>query len=179
MADHLDKCPNTPQGVKVDASGCPIDSDGDGVADYLDKCPDTPRDLVVDRNGCPVLMQREETITLHILFDFDKAVIKSEYHDHLKEVADFMEKYPDTKAVIEGHTDSIGSKTYNQKLSQRRAEATREYLVNRLNINADRLTAKGMGEEEPVASNDTEEGRAKNRRIMAVFNAEMEYYQKK
>ncbi len=179
VPDYQDKCPDTPRGVKVDRSGCPLDSDGDGVYDYLDKCPDTPRDLKVDSTGCPILMKENVSIRLDIQFDVNKADIKPEYHERLKEVADFMVKYPETKAVIEGHTDSTGAAAYNQKLSQRRAESVRDYLIKNFNISPDRLTAKGYGEEKPVASNDTKEGRSQNRRIEAVFNAEKEYYEKK
>ena len=177
--DYQDKCPNTPRGVKVDSSGCPLDTDGDGVLDYLDKCPDTPRDLKVDASGCPILMKEKVSIRLDIQFDVDKADIKSEYNDRLKEVADFMAKYPQTKAVIEGHTDSTGAASYNQRLSQRRADSVRDYLIQNFNISQNRLTAKGYGEEKPVASNDTKEGRSQNRRIEAVFIAEEEYYEKR
>jgi OOP family OmpA-OmpF porin len=177
--DYQDKCPNTPKGVKVDASGCPLDSDGDGVYDYQDKCPDTPRDLKVDSTGCPILMKSKESIRLDILFDTDKANIKPEYDNQLNKVADFMAKYPETKAEIDGHTDSIGSASYNQKLSQRRADSVRDYLIKNFSIAPERLTAKGFGEEQPVASNDTKEGRSQNRRIEAVFSAESEYYEKK
>jgi OOP family OmpA-OmpF porin len=179
VPDYQDKCPNTPRGVKVDSSGCPLDSDGDGVYDYLDKCPDTPRDLKVDSTGCPILMKENVSIRLDIQFDVNKADIKPQYDERLKDVADFMVKYPETKAVIEGHTDSTGAAAYNQSLSQRRAESVRDYLIKNFNINPDRLTAKGYGEEKPVASNDTKEGRSQNRRIEAVFNAEEEYYEKK
>jgi OOP family OmpA-OmpF porin len=177
--DYLDKCPNTPRGVKVNSTGCPLDTDGDGVYDYLDKCPDTPRDLKVDANGCPILMKDKVTISLDIQFDTDKSDIKPQYNGRLKEVADFMIKYPATTAVIEGHTDSVGSEAYNQKLSQRRADSARDYLIKNLSVSANRLTAKGFGEGQPVASNDTEEGRSKNRRIQAVFSAETQYYEKK
>lgn len=177
--NYLDKCPDTPRGVKVDKSGCPLDTDDDGVLDYLDKCPDTPRDLKVDADGCPILMKEEVSIRLDIQFDVDKADIKPEYNDKLKEVADFMTKYPGTKAVIEGHTDSTGSAAYNQGLSQRRAESVLNYLVQNFNISQNRLSARGFGEEQPVASNDTKEGRSQNRRIEAVFTAEAEYYEKR
>jgi OmpA-OmpF porin, OOP family len=177
--DYLDKCPDTPQGVKVNSSGCPLDTDGDGVYDYLDKCPDTPKDLKVNTDGCSILMKKQVAINLDIQFDTDKAVIKPEYNGRLKEVADFMTTYPQTTTVIEGHTDSVGKSAYNQKLSQKRSDAVRAYLINNFNLSADRLTAKGYGEEKPVASNDTEEGRSQNRRIQAVFNAETEYYEKR
>ncbi|MCJ7541679.1 MAG: OmpA family protein, partial [Desulfobacterales bacterium] len=179
VVDSKDKCPDTPKGVAVNSSGCPLDTDGDGVYDYLDKCEGTPKDLKVDKDGCPILMKKTATIDLDIQFDTNKAEIKAQYHGRLKEVADFMAAYPETKAVIEGHTDSVGSAAYNQKLSQRRAESVRDYLIQKFNIRSNRLTAKGLGEERPVASNDTEEGRRRNRRIQAVITAETEIFQKR
>jgi OOP family OmpA-OmpF porin len=179
VVDSRDKCPNTPAGVKVNSDGCPFDTDGDGVYDYLDKCPDTARDLRVTPDGCPILIQRKVTKTLDIQFDTDKSDIKPEYRERLKEVADFMEKYPQTSTVIEGHTDSVGAARYNVGLSQRRADSVKNYLIENFNISPDRLATKGYGEEKPVASNDTAEGRAQNRRIEATFNAQTEYYEKK
>ena len=179
VVDSKDTCPDTPKGVTVSSSGCPLDSDGDGVYDYLDKCPDTPIDLKVDADGCPIPLKKVARIDLDIQFDTNEADIKARYYDRLKEVADFMATYPGTTAVIEGHTDSVGSAAYNLTLSQRRAESVRDYLIQNFNINPDRLTAKGFGEDRPVASNDTKEGRSKNRRIQAVFTAEKEIYQKR
>jgi len=177
--DYLDKCPDTPKGVTVDSSGCPLDTDGDGVYDYRDNCSETPRDLKVDKYGCPILIKKTVTIDLDIQFDLDKADIEPQYHGRLKEVADFMTAYPETKAVIEGHTDSLGPAAYNLKLSQRRADSVRNYLIQNFNINPNRLTAKGFGEDRPVASNDTEGGRRKNRRIQAVITAEAEIFEKR
>jgi OmpA-OmpF porin, OOP family len=179
VPDYLDKCPDTPSGVKVNSSGCPLDSDGDGVPDYLDKCPDTARDLKVTADGCPILIKKEVTKDLHIQFDFNKADIKPEYDSNLKEAADFMNKYPQTTTVIEGHTDSVGKPKYNQTLSQKRADSVRDYLIKNFNISPDRISTKGYGEDKPIASNDTEEGRSQNRRIQATFKAESEYYEKK
>jgi OmpA-OmpF porin, OOP family len=177
--DYLDKCPNTPAGVKVNSSGCPLDTDGDGVYDYLDKCPDTPRDLKVDAQGCPIAIKKKYTIALKIEFDHDKADIKPEYDSRLKEVADFMTTYLEVKEEIDGHTDSVGAATYNMKLSQRRAESVRNYLIKNFNISPDRLTVKGFGETQPIADNKTAEGRQQNRRIEAVMNAEKEVYEKR
>jgi len=108
-------------------------------------------------------------ITLDILFDFDKSVIKPQYHDEIKKAADFLIKYDFVTGVIDGYTDNKGSYKYNQKLSQRRAEAVRTYLIEKFGIKPERLGAKGHSYDNPVASNDTAEGRAKNRRIEANF----------
>ncbi len=163
VPDYLDKCPGTPAGVKVDSVGCPLDTDGDGVPDYLDKCPDTPKNAAVDKNGCP----EKVCITLKVEFDFDKADIKPEFHDEIKRVADFLKEYPQATAVIEGHTDSKGTVKYNQKLSERRAKAVMKNLVDEFGISAKRLSSKGFGESKPIADNATDEGRQKNRRVVA------------
>jgi OOP family OmpA-OmpF porin len=157
VPDYLDKCPNTPQGVKVDAEGCPLDSDGDGVPDHLDECPDTPKGATVNRVGCWALQGV-------VLFDFNKSYIKPEAHGLLDEVVVIMKKNPELKGVIEGHTDSIGSEGYNQGLSERRARSVEKYIEEH-GIDPDRFTTRGYGESKPIASNDTEEGRRENRRV--------------
>lgn len=165
VIDKLDQCPDTPAGVKVDEVGCPLDTDKDGVYDYLDKCPDTPIELKVDKDGCPIKV----TINLNVLFDFNKSDLKPQYHEEIKRVADYMKAYPWEKATLEGHTDSKGADAYNEKLSQRRVDAIKNYLVEKFGISADRLTAVGYGESKPIATNDTEEGRQLNRRVQAVM----------
>lgn len=162
VADYLDKCPDTPKGAKVDAAGCPLDSDGDGVADYLDKCPNTLKGVMVDETGCAV------SLTLKINFDYDKADIKPSFQGELKKAADFIAKYPGNKILVAGHTDSKGTDAYNQKLSERRAKAVREYLVGKLGVAADKLVARGYGETQPVGDNATAEGQAKNRRVEVI-----------
>jgi len=165
VIDKLDQCPDTPAGVQVDEVGCPLDTDKDGVYDYLDKCPDTPIELKVDKDGCPMKV----TINLNVLFDFDKADVKPKYHSEIKRVADYMNAYPWEKATLEGHTDSKGTDAYNEKLSQRRVDAIKKYLVEKFGISADRLKAVGYGESKPIATNDTDEGRQLNRRVQAVM----------
>lgn len=109
------------------------------------------------------------SIDLKILFDNDKSVINPDYYQEVKEVADFLNQYPSAHAVIEGHTDNRGNSGYNQKLSQRRADAVKQLLESQFGIKAERLTATGYGDANPVASNETAEGRAKNRRVVAVI----------
>jgi OOP family OmpA-OmpF porin len=154
--DYLDQCPNTPKGVKVDAKGCPLDTDGDGVYDYLDKCPGTPRGAIVDTRGCWVLEG--------VLFDTAKWSIKNQYYPVLEEVVSVLKANPSLKLQIAGHTDSRASAEYNQKLSENRAKAVKDYLVKR-GIKAGSLTTKGYGLSMPIAPNDTPEGMAKNRRV--------------
>lgn len=133
------------------------DSDGDGVPDDLDKCPNTPKGATVNSVGCWALKGV-------VLFDFDKADIKPEAHQLLDEVVTILKKNREMKGVIEGHTDSMGSEEYNQGLSERRAQAVEKYIEEH-GIDADRYTIKGYGESNPIASNDTEEGRQENRRV--------------
>ena len=109
-------------------------------------------------------------ITLHGEFDIDRALIRPEYREEIAHVGDFMKKYPTTTAVIEGHTDNVGSAEHNLDLSQRRAEAVVDYLVENFGIDRSRLSAKGYGLTRPVADNATDEGRQKNRRIEAIID---------
>jgi OOP family OmpA-OmpF porin len=112
--------------------------------------------------------------TLNVEFDFDKSTIKKGYDKDINDLAKVMRDYPDLNVVIEGHTDSIGTAAYNKKLSQRRADAVKKYMVEEDGIDANRITAKGFGEERPIASNDTDEGRQKNRRVEAAVDYQIE-----
>lgn len=165
VIDKLDQCPDHVAGVKVDEVGCPLDTDKDGVYDYLDKCPDTPIELKVDKDGCPMKV----TINLNVLFDFDKADVKPKYHDEIKRVADYMKAYPREKATLEGHTDSKGTDAYNEKLSQRRVDAIKNYLVEKFGISADRLKASRLWRSETHRHQRPDEGRQLNRRVQAVM----------
>ncbi len=193
VPDYKDRCPDTPIGVKVDNAGCPLDSDKDGVPDYKDKCPNTPLEAkgLVDNAGCPLDSDKDgvpdykdrcpntpegykvdekgcfHEVRLEIHFDTNKADIKPEYIPVLEKFAKFLKENPKIKVEIQGHTDSVGSEEYNLKLSQKRAEAVKRVLVEKFGISPDRIIAKGYGESMPIAPNDTEEGRAKNRRVVA------------
>jgi OOP family OmpA-OmpF porin len=109
-------------------------------------------------------------MTLKIEFDYDKSDIKPKYHEVIGKVADFLKKYPETTSVIEGHTDNRGSYKYNIKLSERRADSVRNYLIEKFGIEPERLSTKGYGYTKPIASNKTAEGRQKNRRVDAVID---------
>jgi len=163
--DDKDQCPNTPRGDKVNAVGCslPKDSDGDGVTDDKDQCPNTPRGEMVDEVGCTL------KLTLNINFDVDKAVIKPEFKGELDKAAAYIKRYSQIPyMLIAGHSDSQGPEEYNQGLSERRAQAVREYLLANYQIDEKKLVSRGYGELRPVASNDTSEGRYKNRRVEVV-----------
>ena len=139
------------------------DRDGDGVADSRDRCPDTPKGEIVDEFGCTL------KLTLHINFDFDKSDIKPEFAADLKTAGEFVVKNKDVPYIlVEGYTDSVGEDAYNQKLSERRAEAVRQYLIDHFDIDPKRLVARGGGESNPVADNGTDTGRAENRRVEIV-----------
>jgi OOP family OmpA-OmpF porin len=166
--DGIDQCPNTPKGATVNDVGCPSDSDGDGVFDGIDQCPGTPKGLKVDAKGCATL-KTPESIDLLVEFDFDSAVVKTGYFGQIDDVANFMKKYAEVKAVIEGHTDSMGSEAYNLKLSQRRATSVMQKLIDR-GVEPSRLKAIGYGEARPIADNKTREGRDRNRRVMATIS---------
>jgi len=156
VIDSIDECPDTPLGVAVDAVGCPLDSDRDGVYDYLDQCPGTPAGARVNSLGCWILLE--------LLFDFDKAIIKSSSLPELNEIAIILKKNPGLKIHLKGHTCNIGSKEYNMDLSIRRANAVKKYLVSK-KISMERITTQGFGLSKPVASNKTKQGRAMNRRV--------------
>jgi OOP family OmpA-OmpF porin len=160
VIDALDNCPNTPTGAKVDSNGCALDTDGDGVADYKDQCPDTPAGAVVNELGCskPLVLEG-------VNFELDSDQLTGASEAILAPIAQAHKMYhADVALVISGHTDSTGSDAYNQDLSQRRAESVRAYLVSQ-GSPADKLSAVGYGESNPVADNGTKEGRAQNRRV--------------
>lgn len=164
--DYLDRCPGTPEGAPVNDYGCPLDSDGDGVYDYLDQCPDTPRGVSVDNFGCPT------TLTLHINFGHDSSRVGPEYDDEIAKAAQCIRDYPGNAVFIDGHTDSSGAAAYNQTLSEQRAAAVKQRLVERFGIPEKRMVPRGFGESRPVANNDLAEGRALNRRVEVACGAE-------
>ncbi|MWV16622.1 OmpA family protein [Pseudomonas sp. L-22-4S-12] len=147
------------------------DSDNDGVCDNVDKCPDTPANTTVDADGCPAVAEVVR-VELDVKFDFDKAQVKEESYGDIKNLADFMNQYPQTATTVEGHTDSVGTDAYNQKLSERRANAVRDVLVNQYSVGAERVNSVGYGESRPVADNASEAGRAVNRRVEAEVEAQ-------
>ena len=179
VLDSADACPNTPKGVKVNSRGCPLDTDRDGVYDYLDKCPGTKPGLKVDTVGCPIKLTSTVDIQLNVNFDTNKSVVKPQYFGEIKRVADFMNQYEGTSVEVQGHTDSRGSNAYNKALSQRRADAVAAVLVREHGVAANRVTARGYGEESPIASNDDEQGRAANRRVVGSVSAQVERLEKR
>ncbi len=167
--DGLDRCPNTPEGAPVDSEGCPLDSDGDGVYDYMDRCPNTPRGTEVDRNGCPIPEPEPEVRSFtfqDVYFEFDSSEITDEGREKLMAIGDSLTMVDDAVIEVHGHTDSTGPEEYNMGLSQRRAESVQSFLVENFSqLSAGQFTIRSFGETQPIATNDTREGRAQNRRV--------------
>ncbi len=165
IADGDDECPNEAGLARF--NGCP-DSDGDGIADKNDKCPNEAG--VAELQGCPApvvpTVQEQEQLNAYaktILFATNKSNIKEQSAETLTDIIAILEKYPDARFSIEGHTDSTGSDAYNLKLSKERANAVMRYLVNG-GIAPERLESEGYGETKPIADNSTAAGRQQNRR---------------
>ena len=167
VPDTLDLCPGTPKGMAVDANGCP-DTDGDGVPDNLDKCPGTPRGVPVDDTGCPLagieVAGNEWFVRGKILFAVNKAVLNPEAQELLIKVATFLKKNQQYMVEVQGNTDNTGPMAWNMELSKLRADSVNDFLVAN-GVDAGRLTTKGFGPNEPLAPNNTAEGRATNRRV--------------
>ncbi|SEL55401.1 OmpA-OmpF porin, OOP family [Colwellia chukchiensis] len=144
-----------------------LDSDNDGVIDRKDQCPNTPAANKVDSDGCTIFTEANDEMRLLVNFDNAKAIVKPEYLDNIKVAADFLKQYPHTDLTISGHTSSQGAAAYNKKLSQQRAEAIVDVLVQEFGIAPSRLTAEGKGEEELLNPANTATAHAENRRIEA------------
>lgn len=149
------------------------DGDADGVCDTVDQCPGTPAGVTVDATGCPPAMKENVSIEMKVLFDFDKSDVKPEFSGEVQKVSDFLKQNPAAKATVEGHTDSRGSDEYNQALSERRASAVKDKLVEQ-GVDASRVDSVGYGEGRPVSDNATAEGRDQNRRVVSTIEAEVE-----
>ena len=181
VENWTDKCPNTPAGMKVNALGCEIDTDGDGVLDSADKCPTV---FAKTPDGCPPVVVSPASASSpapapapapatpdapvvvlgDVNFDFDKAALKPTADEKIDKAVEHINKMAGETFELKGYTDSIGSEAYNLKLSQKRADVVRNALIKK-GVPADRITAKGYGEASPVASNSTKAGRAENRRV--------------
>lgn len=169
--DTMDQCPNTATGVAVDSVGCVLDSDNDGVANTFDQCPNSAAGAKVDSKGCYEVLTETREVQLSVNFANNSADVNSNDYGEIEKVAVFMREYPQTQVVIEGHTDDRGNADYNQQLSERRAKAVAQVLIDQFSINQSRVSAIGYGEQQPLVSNDTAEQRAQNRRVVAVVKA--------
>jgi OOP family OmpA-OmpF porin len=133
------------------------DSDGDGVPDSQDQCPDTPLGAPVDERGCWIAAYAA-------FFDFDRAVIKREFLPYIEQTARILNDNPEISASLQGHTDSRGTEEYNYGLGMRRAAAVRAALAG-YGVDSERLAIDSQGEIQPIATNNTAAGRARNRRV--------------
>jgi len=199
VPDGIDVCQDTPLEVEVDAYGCPLDNDNDGIPDFkdqqldtpagaivdengvaldvdldgvpngIDKCPNTPAGVQTDEFGCPLAKPINEKIILNIQYASGSAEPDDDAKLILDDIAHRMMIYSEAKLEINGYTDALGSSRSNFKLSENRAKAVSQYLIDK-GVDASRLTAQGFGEEEKyfIAPNDTAEGRQKNRRVELV-----------
>ena len=193
VVDADDQCPDTPEGVKVDAKGCPLDKDGDGIPDYKDKCPDIkglakyegcpdrdgdgiPDNLdkcpdvfgIAANKGCPEVKQEVKDVFQKALqgikFETGKDIIRPVSYPILNNVVDIMKENKEYNLIINGHTDNVGSDESNKVLSDKRAAAVKAYLIDK-GVAANRLKSFGWGEEKPAADNNTAAGRTLNRRV--------------
>ena len=196
IADNSDKCPATPAGVMVDATGCAKDSDNDGIMDSADNCPGTASGVAVDSSGCKIVMAPNDTDNDGIVdlndqcpdskpgasVDAKGCVLKKSYvlegvnfvtgsdeitgasRSVLDKVAETLIRNGDINVEVAGYTDDRGESGFNQTLSQKRAESVKAYLQSS-GVAANRMKAKGYGEDSPLANNSTAAGRAKNRRV--------------
>lgn len=193
VADIDDECPDTDVRYKVNVNGCPLDNDQDGVFNEddlcpeeaglvaLKGCPDTDGDGIADKDdlcpneigtlankGCPEIAKEDSVkitkIASKIFFETNSEKLKVASLAQLDELVSILKKYESANLIIEGHADSQGEDAYNLKLSQRRTDAVKTYLMSK-GIMESRLTGIGFGETKPIADNSTSEGRAKNRRV--------------
>ncbi|MDE1207815.1 OmpA family protein [Tenacibaculum larymnensis] len=168
VVDGKDKCPN--EAGPAANNGCPWpDTDGDGVLDKDDKCPNEAG--VASNNGCPEVVIKEEAVkklnefARAIYFNSGKTSFRKGVTGKLDLIAGIMKEYPKANFSIQGHTDSSGSNSLNQRLSEKRAKAVLDYLITKGGIDSKRLTSAGFGEDYPIADNKTRAGRAENRRV--------------
>jgi OOP family OmpA-OmpF porin len=182
VADGLDACAATPAGATVDARGCPLDADKDGVHDGLDRCPDTAAGTSVGPDGCPVAQARRPlprldagVLRLNVQFENGKSTVRPESYAALDSVAAGLVRWPELRVEIGGHTDSRGQEAANQKLSEARARAVLDYILGQApQLDPQSYTVRGYGESQPLAPNNTPEGRSTNRRVeFKVLNPEV------
>ena len=143
------------------------DSDKDGVFDSKDQCPNSEPEYQVDQDGCTIIEEVEQKITLNVLFNNDSTEVPKQSYADIAALAEFMKTHTDSSVVIEGHTSSQGPANYNQKLSEKRAQAVVKMLTDEFAIAADRLSAVGYGESRLLSDADTAEAHSNNRRIEA------------
>jgi outer membrane protein OmpA-like peptidoglycan-associated protein len=141
------------------------------VLDYtdFDRSPEYVAEKNLQKNDHPADLEKKIIMQLNINFNINSVAIRLTDIEQLKQMAELMKTYPDTTAVIEGHTDSRGSAARNLKISKRRAQSIKKYFTDTFGISPERITAEGLGETRPIASNATPDGRQKNRRVQVIL----------
>lgn len=168
VADKDDKCADTKKGYKVDANGCPLDQDKDGIVDEEDDCPTVAG--LKENKGCPVEEKSAEAIEAEklnvepVYFDLNKAAFNASEKEKINQVVSILKENDTYKLNLNGYADSQGDANYNMRLSKNRNASVVKAIVAG-GIKSKRITQKGLGEDKPAATNDTEEGRALNRRV--------------
>jgi outer membrane protein OmpA-like peptidoglycan-associated protein len=175
VKDNIDKCPDVPGPIRF--AGCPAppkkDTDGDGVFDDDDLCVDVPG--IIANRGCPEIKAEEKAALKkafdNLLFETGKDVIKASSYSSLNDLAKVLINNPQALLYLEGHTDDVGEDDANLTLSQNRSAAVKRYLAQK-GVDENRMTTDGYGESRPVATNETDKGRALNRRVVMVIRYE-------
>lgn len=168
VIDQNDQCLESDPGAPVTISGCSHDTDADGVPDYRDKCPQ-PSAPPVDRWGCPKAIEIDLP---GISFEVNSARLHKSSYDTLSDTVELLLRYGSLQAEIAGHTDDRGSAAHNRQLSRLRAKAVRQYLID-AGIAPASIIATGYGESRPIADNETEDGRSRNRRVvLRIFSGQ-------
>ncbi len=166
VPDKDDRCPNTPKGYKVDKYGCTLDSDRDGIPDGEDACPDKPG--VAELKGCPFdtpyIIGKYNLSMKPLYFDFDSYSLKKESITELDKIANALSNHSDFGVQFDGYADFIGTEEYNLKLSEKRANSAKSYLLNK-GLTDNRIRLQYYGESKPATDNSTPEGRRLNRRV--------------
>ncbi|MEM7084306.1 MAG: OmpA family protein [Pseudomonadota bacterium] len=162
VVDFNDQCAQSTLGVAVNIDGCAHDSDGDGVVDFRDACPNSREGVHADATGCPL---GDELRLPGLQFAKGSSTLNRRARGVLDRAANTLDKYPELLIEVAGYTDSRGDAGRNRTLSQQRADSVRRYLET-IGIARTRLSSRGYGEEEPIASNDSAAGRAINRRVV-------------
>ncbi|MCC5851348.1 MAG: OmpA family protein [Alkalimonas sp.] len=164
----------TPAPAPAPTQPAVVDSDGDGVPDHLDQCPNTPRGHKVDERGCTVYQEVEQRVgsaEIRVLFAFDSAEVSREQRVDVARLADYLKRYPTATVEIEGHASRIGAADYNQRLSERRARAVADLLVNTHGIDRSRISTVGYGFTRPRMEGSSREAHRANQRIEALVTA--------
>ena len=169
IMDSADNCPGTASGMAVDSSGCklviaataPKDTDNDGIADLKDQCPNTKAGARVDSSGCEL---KKSFVLEGVNFVTGSDEITGASRSVLDNVAETLIRNGDINVEVAGYTDDRGASDFNQSLSQKRAESVKAYLQSS-GVAANRMKAKGYGEDDPIGNNSTSAGRAMNRRV--------------